>query len=54
MFGAFRARGYATERFAMDRAAIAAHPGGSKIDDRHSDAPIVVCHHRPQTRPGAR
>ncbi|CAA2159252.1 N-formyl-4-amino-5-aminomethyl-2-methylpyrimidinedeformylase [Methylobacterium brachiatum] len=52
VFGAFRARGYATERFAMDRAAIAAHPGGSKIDDRHSDAPIVVCHHRPQTETG--
>ncbi|MCJ2094013.1 ArgE/DapE family deacylase [Methylobacterium sp. J-072] len=52
VFGAFRARGYATERFAMDRAAIAAHPGGSKIDERHSDAPIVVCHHRPQTETG--
>ena len=52
VFGAFRARGYATERFAMDRAAIAAHPGGSKIDARHSDAPIVVCHHRPQTETG--
>ncbi|MCJ2055194.1 ArgE/DapE family deacylase [Methylobacterium sp. J-048] len=52
VFGAFRSRGYATERFAMDRAAIAAHPGGSKIDARHSDAPIVVCHHRPQTETG--
>ncbi|MCJ2141029.1 ArgE/DapE family deacylase [Methylobacterium sp. E-066] len=52
VFGAFRARGYATERFAMDRAAIAAHPGGSKIDERHSEAPIVVCHHRPQTETG--
>ncbi|MDP4005749.1 ArgE/DapE family deacylase [Methylobacterium sp. NEAU K] len=52
VFGAFRARGYATERFAMDRAAIAAHPGGSKIDERHSDAPIVVCHHRPATETG--
>ncbi|MGU3286734.1 ArgE/DapE family deacylase [Methylobacterium mesophilicum] len=52
VFGAFRSRGYATERFAMDRAAIAAHPGGSKIDARHSDASIVVCHHRPQTETG--
>ncbi|QEE38520.1 MULTISPECIES: ArgE/DapE family deacylase [unclassified Methylobacterium] len=52
VFGTFRSRGYATERFAMDRAAIAAHPGGSKIDERHSDAPIVVCHHRPQTETG--
>jgi acetylornithine deacetylase len=53
VFAQFRARGYATERFAMDRAAIAAHPGGSKIDDAlHSDAPIVVCHHRPNTETG--
>lgn len=52
VFGVFRSRGYATERFAMDRAAIAAHLGGSKIDERHSDAPIVVCHHRPQTETG--
>ena len=52
VFGAFRERGYATERFAMDRAAIDAHPGGSKIDARHSDAPIVVCHHRPQAETG--
>ena len=53
VFAQFRARGYATERFAMDRAAIAAHPGGSKIDDaHHSDAPIVVGHHRPATETG--
>ncbi|MCJ2089860.1 ArgE/DapE family deacylase [Methylobacterium sp. E-005] len=53
VFEQFRARGYATERFAMDRDAIAGHPGGSKIDAaHHSDAPIVVCHHRPGTETG--
>ena len=53
VFDRFRSRGYATERFAMDRDAIAAHPGGSKIDPaHHSDAPIVVCHHRPSTETG--
>lgn len=52
VFEAFRARGYATERFAMDRAALAAHPGAGRIDGRHSDAPVVVCHHRPQEQRG--
>lgn len=52
VFEAFRARGYATERFAMDRAALAAHPGAGRIDDRHSQAPVVVCHHRPQGQAG--
>jgi acetylornithine deacetylase len=52
VFRAMRARGYATERFSMDRAGIAAHPGGSKIDAHHSDAPIVVCHHRPREERG--
>ncbi len=52
VFASFRERGYATERFAMDRAAIATHPGGAKIDERHSDAPIVVCHHRPRSETG--
>ena len=52
VFETFRARGYAAERFAMDRAALDAHPGGGRIDERHSDAPIVVCHHRPAGQAG--
>ncbi len=42
VFEAFRARGYATERFAMDRAALAAHPGAGRIDARHSQAPSAI------------
>ncbi|MCJ2013145.1 ArgE/DapE family deacylase [Methylobacterium sp. J-076] len=52
VFDAFRARGYAAERFAMDRAALAGHPGAGRIDARHSDAPVVVGHHRPQGQAG--
>jgi acetylornithine deacetylase len=40
--GALRARGFATESFAMDRAAIEAHPGGGRFSDAHSAAPIVT------------
>jgi acetylornithine deacetylase len=40
------------DRFAMDRAAIEAHPGGSKFSDDHSDAPIVVGIHRPRAETG--
>jgi len=36
----------------MDRAAIEAHPGGSKYSDEHSDAPIVVGIHRPRDEVG--
>jgi acetylornithine deacetylase len=52
VFETFRARGYPTERFGMDRAALAAHPGAGRIDGRHSQAPIVVAHHRPQAQAG--
>ena len=46
VFRALRERGYAMDRFSMDRAAVDAHPGGSPWTDEHSDAPIVVgCHH---------
>ena len=46
VFRAFRDRGYAMDRFAMDRAAIEAHPGGSKYTAEHSEAPIVVGIHQ--------
>ncbi len=52
VFRALRDRGYAMERFAMDEAAIARHPGGGRISDTHSDAPIVVGIHRPQNDVG--
>lgn len=52
LFRAFRARGLAMDRFAMDRDAIARHPGGSKITERHSEAPIVVGIHRPREETG--
>jgi acetylornithine deacetylase len=45
-------RGYAMDRFEMDRAAIESHPGGSPWTDEHSEAPIVVGIHRPRTETG--
>ncbi len=47
-----QSRGYAMDCFQMDREAIAAHPGGSKISEDHSDAPIVVGIHRPRAETG--
>ncbi|WP_375456250.1 ArgE/DapE family deacylase [uncultured Methylobacterium sp.] len=52
VFQSFRARGLAMERFAMDHGRIAAHPGGSKITEGHSEAPIVVGIHRPRAETG--
>jgi acetylornithine deacetylase len=52
VFRALRSRGYAMERFEMDREAIARHPGGSPFSDEHSQAPIVVGIHRPRQETG--
>ncbi|WP_138935891.1 ArgE/DapE family deacylase [Roseovarius arcticus] len=52
LFRELQGRGYAMDRFKMDHAAIAAHPGGSKISEDHSDAPIVVGIHRPRSETG--
>ncbi len=52
VFRTLRDRGLAVDRFAMDRAAIEAHPGGSKFSEEHSDAPIVVGIHRPREETG--
>jgi acetylornithine deacetylase len=52
VFRTWRDRGYAMERFAMDRAAIERHPGGSKFSAEHSEAPIVVGIHRPREETG--
>ena len=52
VFRALRGRGYAMDRFPMDRSAIAAHPGGSPWSQEHSDAPIVVGIHRPREEKG--
>ena len=52
VFRALRERGYAMDRFPMDRKAIAAHPGGSPWSQEHSDAPIVVGIHRPREEKG--
>ncbi len=52
VFRELRARNYTMDRFKMDRAAIEAHPGGSKFSDTHSDAPIVVGIHRPRGETG--
>ena len=52
VFRAFRSRGYALERFAMDRDAIERHPGGGKFSEAHSSAPIVVGIHRPREERG--
>ncbi|MFO1121266.1 MAG: ArgE/DapE family deacylase [Hyphomicrobiales bacterium] len=47
-----RSRGMAVDVFAMDDTAIGGHPGGSKISDTHSRAPIVVGIHRPRRETG--
>jgi acetylornithine deacetylase len=52
VFRSLRDFGLKMERFAMDRDAIARHPGGSKFSEHHSDAPIVVGIHRPQHETG--
>ena len=52
VFTQLKSRGYATDRFAMDPKAIAAHPGGSFWSDEHSDAPIIVGIHRPRQETG--
>nr|WP_309503794.1 ArgE/DapE family deacylase [uncultured Roseovarius sp.] len=52
LYRELRSRGFAMDRFGMDRAAIEAHPGGSKFSEQHSDAPIVVGIHRPQAETG--
>ncbi|WP_375460982.1 ArgE/DapE family deacylase [uncultured Enterovirga sp.] len=52
LFRAFRERGLAMDRFSIDHAAIAGHPGGSKISEAHSEAPIVVGIHRPRAETG--
>ena len=52
VFRSFRDRGLAMDRFEMEEAAILAHPGGSKITDVHSKAPIVVGIHRPRDERG--
>ena len=52
VFRALKDRGYAMDRFRMDPAAIAAHPGGAPFSKDHSDAPIVVGIHRPRQETG--
>jgi acetylornithine deacetylase len=52
VFKTLAGRGYAMDRFAMDPAAIARHPGGSPWSDAHSTAPIVVGIHRPREERG--
>ncbi len=52
LFRVFRDRGLSTDRFAMDREAIEAHPGGARFSSEHSEAPIVVGIHRPRRENG--
>ncbi len=52
VFRALRERGYATDRFPMDREAIAAHSGAGAWTEEHSEAPIVVGIHRPRDEKG--
>ncbi len=52
VFREFRSRGMKVDRFAMDREAIMAHPGGSPFSEHHSDAPIVVGIHHPREETG--
>lgn len=52
IFAEWRKRGYVMDRFAMDRGAIEAHPGGASFSAEHSEAPIVVGIHRPREERG--
>jgi acetylornithine deacetylase len=52
MARALRNRGMDVDVFAMDRTAIASHPGGSRVSETHSEAPIVVGIHRPKKETG--
>jgi acetylornithine deacetylase len=52
VFRQLASRGYAMDRFQMDRTAIESHPGGSPWSDKHSEAPIVVGIHRPRAEVG--
>ena len=52
VFRTLKDRGFAMDRFAMDEAAIGAHPGGSPFSEQHSEAPIVVGIHRPKQETG--
>ncbi|GGD34174.1 acetylornithine deacetylase [Aureimonas glaciei] len=52
VFRAMKSRGYRVDRFAMDGAALAAHPGGAPVTPEHSDAPIVVGIHHPREETG--
>ena len=52
VFRALRDRGYAMDRFEMDRQAIERHPGGAAFTAEHSAAPIVVGIHRPRDEKG--
>ncbi|QDL93968.1 ArgE/DapE family deacylase (plasmid) [Paroceanicella profunda] len=52
IFRTLKARGYAMDRFDMDREALARHPGAGRWSDTHSEAPIVVGIHRPKEETG--
>lgn len=52
LFRQMRQRGYAMERFDMDREALESHPGGGAWSETHSTAPIVVGIHRPRKENG--
>lgn len=52
VFRALKERGFTMDRFAMDREAIARHPGGAPFSETHSEAPIVVGIHHPREEKG--
>ena len=52
MARALRSRGLVVDVFSIDEAAIARHPGGSRISPTHSKAPLVVGIHRPRQETG--
>jgi acetylornithine deacetylase len=52
VFRSLRVFGLTVDRFDIDRSAIARHPGGSKISERHSEAPIIVGIHHPREEAG--
>jgi acetylornithine deacetylase len=52
IFREMKARGFTMDRFGMDHAALARHPGAGAISSAHSAAPIIVGIHHPRAESG--
>jgi acetylornithine deacetylase len=52
VFRALKERGYAMDRFEMDKGALQRHEGAGAFSEKHSRSPIVVGIHRPRAETG--